>query len=89
MVCGHLLLHLRVHDWLIVERYSDTRKHLLQGLGACFLPVSHALSISSNCPQEYCNMNEQLKLRNRLKELRAKRKISQTDLGKMVGVGML
>ncbi len=31
-------------------------------------------------------MNEQLKLRNRLKELRAKRKISQTDLGKMVGV---
>ena len=31
-------------------------------------------------------MDEQLKLKNHLKELRAERKISQTELGKMVGV---
>lgn len=31
-------------------------------------------------------MDEHLRLRNRLKELRAERKISQTELGKMVGV---
>lgn len=31
-------------------------------------------------------MDEQLKLKNHLKELRGERKISQTELGKMVGV---
>lgn len=31
-------------------------------------------------------MDDQLKLKNHLKELRAERKISQTELGKMVGV---